>query len=193
MIRRALRLTKSLIAAALATAALPPSDTKAAARERFEKRAKEAGPGPGFVASHRRPRPEVARPPVSWWLAASEKEKADMRVALRLALGRHGAPSRRHANARIADHRRRLHVLEKKRDQHVIELPTAAEPADAARLRIARLDFEILRQQCILRDMRNLERRRMQRIAARKQAAQVAASAGKAIVDTLDGHILGAW
>ena len=84
-----------------------------------------------------------------------------MRVALRLALGRHGAPSRRHANARIADHRRRLHVLEKKRDQHVIELPTAAEPADAARLRlrIAQLDFEILRQQCILRDMRNLERR----------------------------------
>lgn len=180
MIRRTLHLAKSLITAALATAMV----------DRFS-----PAPAPSHAPAKRAPKraPEVARPPVSWWLAASEKEKADMRVALRLALGRPGACPRRPDNERIADHRRRLHVLKKKRDQHVIELPTAAEPADAACFRIARLDFEILRQQCILRDMRNRERRWQQRIAARKQAAQVAASAGKAIVDTLDGHILGAW
>lgn len=207
MIRRTLRLAKSLITTAVALALFPPAPeaAKAAARERFEKRVKVAGPGPGFVASHRRP--EVPRPVVSWWLGATAQEKADMRAALRLALGRPVPGPKRPWHESIADHRRRLHVLEEKRERHRFEMRAAAGtgteylttvgwrssredvPASIAalRLHIARLDFEILRQQCILRDMRNRERRWQQHRAARKQAAQVAASAGAAMLTRSEG------
>lgn len=191
MIRRTLRLAKSLITTAVALALFPPAPeaAKAAARERFEKRVKVAGPGPGFVASHRRP--EVPRPVVSWWLGATAQEKADMRAALRLALGRPVPGPKRPWHESIADHRRRLHVLEEKRERHRFEMRAAAgtgtEYIAALRLHIARLDFEILRQQCILRDMRNRERRWQQHRAARKQAAQVAASAGAAMLTRSEG------
>lgn len=49
--------------------------------------AKEQPPAPGSKA-RKQPPGEVARPPASWWLGASDEEKAAMRKELREKLGR---------------------------------------------------------------------------------------------------------
>lgn len=62
------------------------------------------------VSKARRPpqAPEVARPPVSWWLAASPAERAAMRQELREKLGRTTHPSTHRLFRRMHNYRTRL-------------------------------------------------------------------------------------
>lgn len=205
MIRRALRLAKSLIAAALATAALPPSDTKAAARERFEKRAKEAGPGPGFVASHRRPRPtaevEVARPPVSWWRTAANDEKLEMRRELRKKLGRDPADLQRRFFSRMASLKRlvrqvqttheRLYARAAGLRQHHMGRPCPPEVARELALLAAEmheLSGELAKYQIRLQHLRVIARRQHKSNAMREAQRRTSTA-----IENTGGHILGAW
>jgi hypothetical protein len=211
MIRRTLRLAKSLIAAAIAATVLPPIDAK---------RARDAGPAiPGFLVASRQP--EVARPPVSWWLLATHAEKLEMRRELRKKLGRDPADLQRRFFSRMASlkklvrqvqltHERlyaRYDALHRQYTRRPVIVaghaategdrprpPEVAQELAALAAEMHELSGVLAKYQIRLQHLRVLARRQHEsnaRRAAQQRALKTLDATGKALADPTDGHPLG--